>query len=92
MADTVSARAYNSLSQFRADAWCSLEEASERLSEAAAAGRPLDGLVARVGQLLDELGPIERYWAYPGSAGLLSRAAGCSRPASTPGSPGPSPA
>jgi arginine decarboxylase len=66
MADTVSARAYNSLSQFRADAWCALEEASERLSEAAAAGRPLDGLVARVSQLIDELGPIERYWAYPG--------------------------
>ena len=53
MADTVSARAYNSLSQFRADAWCALEEASERLSEAAAAGRPLDGLVARVSQLID---------------------------------------
>ena len=54
------------MSQFRADAWSSLEEASERSAAAAAAGRPLDNLVARVGELLDELGPIERYWAYPG--------------------------
>ena len=62
----VNARAYNSLSQYRADAWSSLEEASERVSAAAAAGRPLDGLVERVNALLDQLGPIERYWAYPG--------------------------
>ena len=67
MAETVNARAYNSLWQFRADAWSSLEEASERLSAAASSGRPLDKLVDRVTSLLDELGPIERYWAYPGA-------------------------
>ena len=66
MAETVNAQAYNSLWQFRADAWSSLEEASDRLGAAAAAGRPLDALVERVTALLDQLGPIERYWAYPG--------------------------
>ena len=66
MAKTVKMRGYNSLSQYRADAWSSLEEASERVSNAAAAGRPLDKLVLRVNELLDQLGPIERYWAYPG--------------------------
>jgi hypothetical protein len=63
MAKTVKMRGYNSLSQYRADAWSSLEEASERVSNAAAAGRPLDKLVLRVNELLDQLGPIERYWA-----------------------------
>ena len=67
MAETVNARAYNSLWQFRADAWSSLEEACERLSAAASSGRPLDKLVDRVTSLLDDLGPIERYWAYPGA-------------------------
>ncbi|MEP6561137.1 MAG: ornithine decarboxylase, partial [Nakamurella sp.] len=66
MAEAVRARAYNSLSQFRSDAWSGLEEATERLSAAAAAGRPLDALLSRVTGLLDELAPIERYWAYPG--------------------------
>ena len=67
MAETVNARAYNSLWQFRADAWSSLEEASERLAAATTAGRPIDRLVERVTVLLDELGPMERYWAYPGA-------------------------
>jgi arginine decarboxylase len=66
MAEAVQTRGYNSLSQFRADAWCGLEEASERLGAAAAAGRPVDMPVERVTVLLDQLAPIERYWAYPG--------------------------
>lgn len=66
MAESVRMRGYNSLSQYRADAWSSLEEASERVSAAAAAGRPMEVLVDRVHELLDQLGPIERYWAYPG--------------------------
>jgi arginine decarboxylase len=66
MAEQARMRGYNSLSQYRADAWSSLEEASERVATAAAAGRPLETLVDRVTALLDQLGPIERYWAYPG--------------------------
>ena len=67
MAETVNAQAYNSLWQFRMDAWSSLEEASDRLGAAAGSGRPLDKLAERVTTLLDELDPIERYWAYPGA-------------------------
>src|SRR5664279_5722987 len=67
VAEGVNPPAYNSLWQFRADAWSSLEEASDRLAAAAAAERPLDGLAERVISVLDELGPIERYWAYPGA-------------------------
>jgi len=67
MAEAVNAQAYNSLWQFRMDAWSSLEEASDRLGAAAGSGRPLDKLAERVTTLLDELDPIERYWAYPGA-------------------------
>ncbi len=66
MVESVRMRGYNSLSQYRADAWSSLEEASERVAVAVAAGRPTEALVDRVHELLDQLGPIERYWAYPG--------------------------
>ncbi len=57
---------YNNLSQHRKDSWTSLEEAAERLAEASASDRPLDGLVGKVGELLDQLGPVERYFAFPG--------------------------
>ena len=66
MVEAVRARGYNSLAQLRSDAWSSLEEESEQLGLAVAAGRPVEVWVARVTALLDQLAPIERYWAYPG--------------------------
>src|ERR1700739_1402284 len=65
MAD-VNPHAYNTAWQFRADAWCRLEEASERLSAAAARGRDTAAFIATVAGLLDQLRPLERYWAFPG--------------------------
>jgi arginine decarboxylase len=64
MADT--SHAYNTVWQLRADAWCRLEEAADRLS------RPTtpelkDRYVGIVGDLLTVLTPLEPYWAYPGS-------------------------
>ena len=65
MAD-VNPHAYNTAWQFRADAWCRLEEASRRLSTAAARGNDLTQLVDLVEGLLSQLRPFERYWAFPG--------------------------
>ncbi|MCV7402436.1 ornithine decarboxylase [Mycobacterium fragae] len=65
MAD-VNPHAYNTAWQFRADAWCRLEEASRRLSTAAARGTDLSQLVELVDGLLSQLRPFERYWAFPG--------------------------
>lgn len=65
MAD-VNPHAYNTAWQFRADAWCRLEEASRRLSTAAARGTDLTELVELVDRLLSQLRPFERYWAFPG--------------------------
>ena len=59
-------RAYNSVWQFRADAWCRLEELAERLSRALATGKPTEALAGAVKTLLTELGPFEQYWAFPG--------------------------
>lgn len=64
MADT--SHAYNTVWQLRADAWCRLEEAADRLS------RPTtpelkERYVGIVGDLLTVLTPLEPYWAYPGS-------------------------
>jgi arginine decarboxylase len=65
MAD-VNSHAYNTAWQFRADAWCRLEEASERLSIAATRGRDLAPFIGLVDALLTQLRPFERYWAFPG--------------------------
>ncbi|HME49389.1 ornithine decarboxylase [Mycobacterium sp.] len=62
----VNPHAYNSAWQFRADTWCRLEEASLRLSHAAAQGRDTAPLVETVEGLLAQLRPFERYWAFPG--------------------------
>jgi arginine decarboxylase len=62
----VNPHAYNTAWQFRADAWCRLEEASRRLSTAAARGNDLVDLTALVEGLLHQLRPFERYWAFPG--------------------------
>jgi arginine decarboxylase len=62
----VNPHAYNTAWQFRADAWCRLEEASERLSTAAARGRDPAPSIEVVEGLLAQLRPFERYWAFPG--------------------------
>ena len=66
MMANVNPHAYNTAWQFRADAWSRLEEASDRLSTAAARRGDLLPLIDRVEEHLSALGPLERYWAYPG--------------------------
>ena len=61
------AKAYNSLWQFKADAWSSLEDAAVELSVASAGKRSLERAVDTATELLDVLGPIERLYAYPGT-------------------------
>jgi arginine decarboxylase len=58
--------AYNSLWQVRNDSWCSLEEAATQLALAGAQQRPVEHLAETVHGLLDVLGPVERFWAFPG--------------------------
>src|SRR5579875_928252 len=65
MADVIP-HAYNTAWQFRADAWCRLEEASRRLAITAARGNDLTELTGLVEGLLAQLRPFERYWAFPG--------------------------
>jgi arginine decarboxylase len=59
-------RAYNSVWQLRADAWCRLEEAAERLSRPTTSGQS-EQYAAVVTDLLAQLTPLEPYWAYPGA-------------------------
>ena len=58
--------AYNSLGQLRADSWTSLEESAVQLVLAGAQQRPVEELGQTITGLLDVLGPIERFWAFPG--------------------------
>jgi arginine decarboxylase len=60
-------KAYNSLWQFKADAWSSLEDAAVQLSVASAGKRSLERAVDTATELLDVLGPIERLYAFPGT-------------------------
>jgi arginine decarboxylase len=62
----VSANAYNSLWQVRNDAWSSLEESTAQLALARVRQRPVDQLTETVTSTLNLLGPIERFWAFPG--------------------------
>lgn len=62
----VNPRAYNSMWQFRADTWCRLEGASAHLAGAAARGATIGPLLEQAEELLDQLRPLERYWAFPG--------------------------
>jgi len=64
--DGANPQAYNSTWQVRNDAWCSLEESSGQLVLAGAQHRPVEELGETVAGLLDVLGPIERFWAFPG--------------------------
>jgi len=65
------ALAYNSLWQVRTDAWSSLEESATQLLLAGAQHRPVGQLGDTIGGLLDVLGPIERFWAFPGIADFV---------------------
>ncbi len=58
--------AYNSLWQLRNDSWSSLEESTTQLALAGAQQRPVGQLTETVTGLLDVLGSIERFWAFPG--------------------------
>ncbi len=58
--------AYNSLWQVRNDAWSSLEEAAAQLVLAGARQHPVEQLTETVTGLLNVLGPIERFCAFPG--------------------------
>jgi len=58
--------AYNSLWQVRTDAWSSLEESAAQLVLAGARHRPVEELEETIRGLLDMLGPMERFWAFPG--------------------------
>jgi arginine decarboxylase len=59
--------AYNSLWQLRNDTWSSLEESTTQLALAGAQQRPVERLAERVTRLLDILGSVERFWAFPGA-------------------------
>jgi arginine decarboxylase len=75
MPDGAGPLAYNSTWQVRNDAWCSLEESSAQLVLAGAQHRPVEELGETIAKLLDVLGPIERFWAFPGlpAFGKVSR-------------------
>ena len=59
--------AYNSLWQVRNDAWSSLEEATAHLAVAGSHQHPVERLTETVTESLNVLGPIERFWAFPGA-------------------------
>jgi arginine decarboxylase len=67
VADGANRPAYNSTWQIRSDAWCSLEETSGQLVLAGAQHRPFGDMDEAITKLLDVLGPIERFWAFPGT-------------------------
>jgi arginine/lysine/ornithine decarboxylase len=59
--------AYNSVWQLRSDAWCRLEEASDRLTRSTTTGELKEEYVNVCRDLLAELTPLEPYWAFPGT-------------------------
>jgi arginine decarboxylase len=58
--------AYNTVWQLRADAWCQLDDAADRLSKTSDATHA-ERWSAVVTRLLARLAPLEPFWAYPGS-------------------------
>jgi arginine decarboxylase len=62
-----SSLAYNSLWQLRNDAWSSLEESTSQLALAFSQQRPVEQPIETVTESLNVLGPIERFWAFPGT-------------------------
>jgi arginine decarboxylase len=59
-------KAYNSLWQFKADAWSSLEDAAVQLNLTCSGGVPAETSVRPVTELLEVLSQVERYYAFPG--------------------------
>jgi arginine decarboxylase len=51
----------------RGDAWCRLEEASDRLTKPTISGELREEYVTICRDLLATLTPLEPYWAYPGT-------------------------
>jgi arginine decarboxylase len=51
----------------RADAWCRLDEAADRLTRPCTTGELKDNYIAVCGDLLNQLTPLEPYWAFPGT-------------------------
>ncbi len=66
MADSSGFRAYNSWRQARADTWSQLEETAQQLADAVTRGEPVNVMTLAVTELLEELTPVEQYWAFPG--------------------------
>jgi arginine decarboxylase len=62
-----SAKAYNSLWQFKADAWSALEDAAMELNVAISGEGSPERAADTAAGLLDALAPIERLYAYPGT-------------------------
>jgi len=62
-----SAKAYNSLWQFKADAWSALEDAAMELNVAISGEGSPERAADTATELLDVLAPIERLYAYPGT-------------------------
>jgi arginine decarboxylase len=60
-------RAYNSLWQVRSDSWCRLEEAADRLARPTTGGALKEKCIDTCQDLLNRLGALEPYWAFPGS-------------------------
>jgi arginine decarboxylase len=65
-ADRKSLGRYYNASQFRLDSWNQLKNACLRLAE----GRVRDRDKALIHDMLDQLGPFEEYWAFPGHHNL----------------------
>ena len=56
-----------SAAEARIDRWCEMSSVGRAWESAIAQGQPADKLLAEAAQLLGDIGPLEGYWAYPGS-------------------------
>jgi len=69
MVDRISASAYNSWWQFRADSWSRLEEAAGRIVTSLRRGKSIDhDMTEAVHAQCAALAPLEQFWAFPGHA------------------------
>ncbi len=57
----------HSIRRVRLDAWGSVADASRRLAEVARSSRVSRDDINHVGEMLDQVAPLETYWANPGS-------------------------
>ncbi len=69
MVDRISASAYNSWWQFRADSWSRLEEAAGRIVTSLRRAKSIDqDMTDAVHAQCAALAPLEQFWAFPGHA------------------------